>query len=278
MSTWISEVELGERFSFGRNWRKFLLTVDESRIAFSEQALREMLETDDLRGKSFVDIGSGSGLSSLAAIRLGARLVRSIDIDPESLACTRELIQLYCGDRRNWMAEQGSALDEQFLRTLGTFDIVHSWGVLHHTGDMWLALERVTKLVAPGGKVFIAIYNDEGDISRLWKLVKKSYNRGIVWRSLISWFYTAWLALKGAVIDVLWRHKSPLTRYREYRRSRGMSFRRDVADWLGGYPYEVAKPEAIFEFFKNRGFTLVKLKTVGRGFGNNEFVFSKCAG
>jgi 2-polyprenyl-6-hydroxyphenyl methylase/3-demethylubiquinone-9 3-methyltransferase len=52
-----------------------------------------------------------------------------------------------------------------------------------------------------------------------------------------------------------------------------MSPWRDVVDWVGGYPFEVAKPEAIFKFYQRRGFTMVDLNTCGGGHGCNEFVF-----
>ena len=54
-----------------------------------------------------------------------------------------------------------------------------------------------------------------------------------------------------------------------------MSARHDFADWLGGYPFEVAKPEQIFEFYYDRGFQLTKLTTDGGGLGTNQFVFLK---
>jgi 2-polyprenyl-6-hydroxyphenyl methylase/3-demethylubiquinone-9 3-methyltransferase len=54
-----------------------------------------------------------------------------------------------------------------------------------------------------------------------------------------------------------------------------MSPWRDVVDWVGGYPFEVARPEEIFEFFKSKGLVLGKFKTCGGGHGCNEFVFEK---
>ncbi|HZB24819.1 MAG TPA: glycosyltransferase, partial [Vicinamibacterales bacterium] len=155
------EVAAGERFEFGSNWARFLEVVDEDRIFTAEESLREMLHRTDLRGLTFLDVGSGSGLFSLAARRLGAR-VRSFDYDPQSVACTAELRRRYCPDDSQWEVSQGSILDARFVRSLGTFDIVYSWGVLHHTGNMWEALELVGQAVAPGGLLFIAIYNDMG--------------------------------------------------------------------------------------------------------------------
>ena len=138
--TFIEEVASGERFEFGKNWLRFLDTVNEDRIKASEQALMVML--GDIAGKTFLDVGCGSGLSSLAAHRLGAR-VFAFDYDPQSVACAKEL-QRMCG--ATWPVEQGSALERTYLLNLGKFDVVYSWGVLHHTGDMWRALKNMAFL------------------------------------------------------------------------------------------------------------------------------------
>src|SRR5438874_10370928 len=135
------EVASGERFEFGRNWSAFLVVLDEERIAKAEDSLREMLEMDSLEGKTFLDIGSGSGLFSLAARRLGAK-VHSFDFDSNSFACTQELRNRYFAGDPDWSVEQGSALDADYVASVGKFDIVYSWGVLHHTGRMWRALEN----------------------------------------------------------------------------------------------------------------------------------------
>jgi len=170
------EVASGKRFRFGSNWRQFLASLNDERIKFAEDSLKKMLETPDLIGKSFVDVGSGSGLFSLAARRLGAR-VHSFDFDTQSFECTKELKRRFFADDPEWTVEQASALDANYLRTLGKFDIVYSWGVLHHTGRMWDALDKVSGLVDEGGKFFVSIYNDQGIASRFWTAVKKTYNK-----------------------------------------------------------------------------------------------------
>lgn len=124
-----------------------------------------MLRVDDLQNRTFLDIGSGSGLFSLAARKLGAR-VHSFDYDPQSVACTRALKQRYFPDSADWVIEEGSALDADYLLRLGQFDIVYSWGVLHHTGAMWQALENVDGNVRQNGKLFIALYNHQPLISK----------------------------------------------------------------------------------------------------------------
>src|SRR6202051_1144836 len=144
------EVDSGERFQVGRNGSQFLESLNDEQIGRAEESLKQMLNAESLRGKSFLDIGSGSGLFSLAARRLGAR-IHSFDYDPHSFASTAELRRRYFPEDTQWRVEQGSVLEKPYLEALGQFDIVYSWGVLHHTGSMWQALENVVPIVKPGG-------------------------------------------------------------------------------------------------------------------------------
>jgi 2-polyprenyl-6-hydroxyphenyl methylase/3-demethylubiquinone-9 3-methyltransferase len=247
--------------------------LSDERIAEAERSLKEMLEVSDLRRRSFLDVGSGSGLFSLAARRLGAR-VHSFDYDPASVACTAELRRRYYPDDDDWTVERGSVLDRRHLESLGTFDVVYAWGVLHHTGAMWQALENVTSLVAEGGSLFVAIYNDQGAWSSRWRRIKRFYCSGPLGRAVVCATYIPVVVARDLAADLVWR-RNPVKRYAEYKRNRGMSVIHDWIDWLGGYPFEVAKPEEVFEFFRERGFTLRKLKTCGGSVGCNEFVFQR---
>lgn len=265
------EVRTGDRFAFGSNWLSFLATVDEERIAAAVGSLTAALRRSDLAGCDFLDVGCGSGLFSLAAQRLGAN-VHSFDFDPESVAATGELRQRF-GSGAPWTVNSGSVLDEQFTGGLGQFDVVYSWGVLHHTGDLWRALENTARLVRPGGVLFVSVYNDQGLESRIWRWVKQRYNRsGAVGRQAL-------VVLSRAYLD---RHRPVHALVRLVRgrpatqapvRERGMSRRHDLVDWVGGYPFEVARPEAVFSFLRARGFELRHLKTCAGGIGCNEFVF-----
>lgn len=267
------EIASGDRFEFGRNWSRFLRELNDERIALAEHSLRDMLGVRDLENLSLVDIGCGSGLFSLAARRMGAR-VHSLDYDPNSVACAAELRERYFPGDADWTVEHGSALDQQYLAVLGQFDIVYSWGVLHHTGAMWQALENVVPLVRPNGWLFIAIYNDQGKGTRRWTTVKKVYNKlPPRLRFLVLWpaFWHLWR--RRLVKDAL--AGQPLRSFRTYQTLRGMSLWADVVDWVGGYPFEVATPAQIFDFYRKRGFTLERLKTEGGSLGCNEFVFRR---
>ncbi len=271
-----AEIARGERFAFGSNWARFLALLDEDRILAAERGLQDLLGDSRLNGLRFLDIGSGSGLSSLAARRLGAR-VHSFDYDPQSVACTMELRRRYFPTDSEWTVEAGSVLDGDRMRALGQFDIVYSWGVLHHTGRMWQALEHAALPVAPGGRLVVAIYNDLGSRSRRWHRIKKTYNElprpARVPFAVAVTLPSELKTLAGAVARR--RPSDYLRSWTDYRRRRGMSRWHDILDWVGGYPYEYATPDQIFDFYRARGFTLVKLKCGGVGLGCNEFVFER---
>ena len=265
--------ERERRFGFGENWSHFLSVIGEEQIRLAEASLRDMLRVESLAGKTFLDVGSGSGLFSLAARRLGAK-VHSFDYDAQSVACTAELKRRYYLDDSGWTVEHGSVLDVAYIESLGHWDIVYSWGVLHHSGAMWCAFDNVANLVAARGKLYIAIYNDQGWASRVWLIIKQWYNR--LPRKL------RWLVLGPALLR-LWGPTTvrdlvrgqPFETWRRYAEAstRGMSPWRDAVDWVGGLPFEVAKPEQVFEFFQGRGFILRRLKTCAGGHGCNDFVF-----
>lgn len=262
------------RFEFGKNWTRFLSILDENRIVQAENSLKQMLEVNDLNGKSFLDIGSGSGLFSLAVRRLGAK-VYSFDYDSLSVACGLELKRRYFPGDANWTIEQGDVLDAGYLHSFGQFDVVYSWGVLHHTGAMWQALENVVPLVAQEGKLAISIYNDQGKTSLRWAALKKFYNQSSRPVRMSIVLAVGSFRFFSLVFNRLIKFQNPLP-FREWfesKKDRGMSVWHDLVDWVGGYPFEVARPEAIFDFYREKGFYLVKLKTSWGGC--NEFVFIK---
>lgn len=268
-------------FSFGQNWKRFLAAIDEERISVAETSLTEFLGLDNLQGKSFLDIGCGSGLFSLAAMRLGAARVVSFDIDVFSVDCCKYL-RKHEGDPEQWEIHTGSVLDEEFLSQLGRFDIVYSWGVLHHTGKMWDAVTNSATLVNPGGHYYIAIYNkilsrngSASWIHNFWIRIKQTYNSS----PTIATYLLEPLAMSAYVGMLLAKFENPVSHIRNYKSHRGMSWKTDATDWLGGYPYEFATVEEIFKFVRSEfpDFSLANLKiTSGRGL--NWYLFERASG
>jgi 2-polyprenyl-6-hydroxyphenyl methylase/3-demethylubiquinone-9 3-methyltransferase len=252
------------RFKFGNNWKNFLQNINKSQIQSAENSLKKMLKRKTFKNYTFLDVGSGSGLFSLAARNLGAK-VTSFDFDKSSVWCTNKLKNQFYKNDKNWKIIQGSILDRNFLTLLGKFDIVYSWGVLHHTGNMWLAMDNITKLVKKKGFLFIALYNHQQFATLYWTYIKIAYNKFFFLRPILILIHFLYPTIPSLFLKFLQNKKIP----------RGMTLYYDLIDWLGGYPFETSIPENVFNFYRKKKFALINLKTVGGKLGCNEFVFQR---
>lgn len=254
-------------FDFGQNWQEFSdARLDRPRFEAALASLDALIGHTNLYAKSFLDVGCGSGLFSLAAAAAGSAHVTGIDINPKCVkACTDngERLRALFSASGTMTFKQGSALDTEFLRALGTFDVVYAWGSLHHTGAMWAAIRNVAGTVAPGGIFTLAIYNAHWSCWG-WTQIKRFYNlcpRPL--RVPINWLF-------AGVIGVA---KWMVTGRNPFKKQRGMDFWYDVIDWLGGYPFEYATADAIKAFVEDLGFTQTKITPPEAPTGCNEFVF-----
>jgi 2-polyprenyl-6-hydroxyphenyl methylase/3-demethylubiquinone-9 3-methyltransferase len=228
-------------FSFGHNWQEFIdKHFTQERVETAKQHLLKFLGVESLNGLTFVDVGCGSGLMSLAALEAGATRVVSFDIDPKSVSTTKHIRELR-GNSDNWEILQGSALDQSFLASLDKADIVYSWGVLHHTGSMWEAVRNTATLMKPQSIFYLGLYTTTS-LSKFWLKVKKRYNRASPF--LKNVMVLAYFLL----LDVLPHPFTFMRKIRNYKKTRGMDQFTDIRDWLGGYPYEDAKPEEVLRF------------------------------
>lgn len=255
-------------FDFGQNWQDFSdARLDQTRFQSAVASLDTLIGHANLKGKSFLDVGCGSGLFSLAAAAAGCARVTGIDVNPKCVqACTdngkrlRESVR----DAGTLDFRQGSALDPNFMRGLGTFDVVYAWGSLHHTGAMWDAIRNTAACVSPNGGVFtLAIYNTHWSCWG-WKQIKRVYNlcpRPL--RPMFNWSFAGVIGLAKWLV----------TRRNPFHKQRGMDFWYDVIDWLGGYPYEYASAGEIRTFVEALGFKLVRVTPPEAPTGCNEFVF-----
>lgn len=231
------------RFEFGKNWQDFLSTVTAESVDRAERGLSRLFPS--IENLSFLDIGCGSGLSLLAAHRLGAMPSAGVDIDPASVAAARQLL-----------SGSGIAVEERNVFDLDPkemqFDIVYSWGVLHHTGDMWGAIKHSTALVKPGGHLAIAIYR-KTPLCWFWKIEKRLYTAApaVLQKIMRGTFKAAFL------VGVAMTGRNPVAYVRDYKSERGMSWTHDVHDWLGGYPYESADPSEIENCLGRNGCVIV---------------------
>lgn len=246
--------DVSTHFSFGRNWASYLSVVGDEHKTQAAAGLSQLLTPEEISGKRFLDIGCGSGMSMLAALTLGAGLVKGVDIDPDSAHAAQDLLSKQAAGKK-WTVENRSVFDLSPEKD-GTYDIVHSWGVLHHTGDMEGALNAAIALVAPGGLFVVALYR-KTPLCNLWRIEKKIYTRApallqAAMRAVYKALYLAGLVVTG---------RNPMAYIREYKSNRGMNWDHDVHDWLGGYPYESATPEDIETFMNAHGFGMVRTKT-----------------
>jgi 2-polyprenyl-3-methyl-5-hydroxy-6-metoxy-1,4-benzoquinol methylase len=238
-------------FSFGENWLDFHRTLDTSAVDSAIADIKDWVSPSDLAGKAVLDIGSGSGLSSLAFQRCGVGRIVSIDVDPSSVEATRQISAKH-GEKTPWDVKPGSVLDQAFVSSLGRFDVVYSWGVLHHTGALWKAIENAMSCCKDGGLFWIAIYSG-GPKYRSDLTLKQQYNAAsqdekaaMIEREIKA--YQSELSLAGKD-ESEWNH----------RKERGMNIRNDIVDWLGGLPYEVARVSEMLLFCSERKFVPLRV-------------------
>jgi predicted RNA methylase len=250
-------------FKFGENWASFSRQLDETRIEEAMVSLTSLFGEGALNGRSFLDIGCGSGLFSIAASRLGAQPVVGIDVDRISVETSRQNASNWKGNEISF--HQISVLDKEQLKSLGEFDIVYSWGVLHHTGDMRQALNNAASLVCPGGVLMIAIYNRHWS-SPAWKFIKWFYNHaGKFGQQMIVWIFT----------PVIFLAKWFTTLRNPFKMRRGMDFMHNIIDWVGGYPYEYASISEMTAVLQQLGFRVAQTRPASVPTGCNEFVCVK---
>jgi 2-polyprenyl-6-hydroxyphenyl methylase/3-demethylubiquinone-9 3-methyltransferase len=232
------------RYDFGRNWSDFYNSMDPDARLWARAELARL--AGDISGLRVLDIGCGSGLHALAALDLGASFVTAFDYDPLSVATAKQLLETYARGAK-WTVDQGDILNVKLAQKEKS-DIVYSWGVLHHTGDLWAALQKASELVDDEGRFIVALYK-KTPLCSFWRMEKRIYARHRSARPIVYWLYCT--LFTGGLVS---SGRNPLAYIRDYKRSRGMSFWQNVDDWLGGYPYESVVPAELENFMEQRGF------------------------
>jgi len=258
-------------FDFGENWSEFSLTIDESSITEAERGLRKLFPNEELKGRRLLDLGCGSGLHTLAALRLGAASVTAVDIDPKSVATARGLLSRLAPEGQ-WQVERQSVFA---MPPEPKYDIVYSWGVLHHTGDMIRAIELAATKVAPGGLLCIALYR-KTKYCRMWQIEKRIYSRAprpiryLLEQLFLVAFKRSFRGSGRTFEDYV----------ADYVKSRGMDFMTDIRDWLGGYPYDSISEAEMLALAQRLGLVNVRRFCIAPGSGLlgtgcDEYVFMR---
>jgi 2-polyprenyl-6-hydroxyphenyl methylase/3-demethylubiquinone-9 3-methyltransferase len=263
---------MGRRFGFGRNWKHYSKLIDPARLEKAEKHLQDRFKVEKFNG-NFLDIGSGSGVFSAAALNLGAN-VKAFDYDINSVETSKKIIAAFAKGKTNWEVSRGDILTPDHNQDISQSDYIYAWGVLHHTGDMKLAIETIASNASIGTRWVIAIYNDLGKKSVTWTKLKKLYVRVILLRPfLLVYAYCRFWAKQQ--INSLIHFRNPFTSWRDYTiDSRGMSAWYDLIDWAGGYPFEVATPDWIVAKIEPFGWEIQEIWR-NNAVGNNEFLFIK---
>lgn len=259
------------RYEFGKNWTRFVQkSANEERVAIARRHILNFIGRDDLSGLNFLDIGCGSGIHVVSAARLGASRIHAFDFDIDSVECTRTVVASHLSPeaQTSITVERGDALDARYMAAVGTYDVVYAWGVLHHTGDMWKALDLATLPLSDTGCLLIALYNDQGIWSRGWRGMKATYVRVPALRPFILAGVFGPRELAKLILKTPRRY---VHEWRDYREKRGMSRWYDMLDWAGGYPFQVASRDAVRDFYALRRFSTTVTADCNGGNGCNEF-------
>jgi SAM-dependent methyltransferase len=261
------------RYGFGKNWAEFIeRQLSDEIVQQSVEHMKTFLKVDTLAGKTFVDIGCGSGIHSLAALHLGAAKVTAFDYDRDSVATSRQVRDWAGIPEARWSIDQGSVLDRAFMDALPKSDIVYSWGVLHHTGAMWEAVRNAAIPLAKGGEFYIALYSSDNYVDptpEFWIRLKRAYNQADpLTRKLMELKYVYWILIRPEIEA----GRDPLNMMTNYGK-RGMTAWTDAKDWLGGYPMEFASYAETCGFCKTTAdLDLVNVLT---GEGCTEYLFAR---
>jgi 2-polyprenyl-6-hydroxyphenyl methylase/3-demethylubiquinone-9 3-methyltransferase len=259
------------QFDFGQNWIDFAKqALTQEKVAQARSDFLRLFAGIDLKGKTFLDIGFGQGLGLLSAQNAGATVFGN-DINPkcrQALALSASVLKVTL----DVPVVIGSILDADVVARIAdcvaprrTFSIVHSWGVLHHTGNMRKAIENAASLVDDHGYLVIALYNRHWS-SPAWLFVKWLYCSSPRWaKAIFNYLFYPIIAIAKLCVT----GKNPFVK------NRGMNFYYDVIDWIGGYPYEYASRSEIESILRPLGFSCARFEAAEVPTGCNEFVYLK---
>jgi 2-polyprenyl-3-methyl-5-hydroxy-6-metoxy-1,4-benzoquinol methylase len=156
---WRGEIDLepATRAWFDEIDRRF---VDASRPYLTDLRPFDRIMPDDLHGRRVLEIGCGMGLHSLELARRGAE-VHAVDLTETAVEATRARMKEFEVE-----ADVRQADAESLPYDDRTFDLVWSWGVIHHSARTARVVREIARVTKPGGQTRVMVYNRDGTSAR----------------------------------------------------------------------------------------------------------------
>ncbi len=213
---------------------------------------------EEVKGKTVLDAGCGTGVFSIIFARNGAAKVTGIDISPGSLGTARGLKEKF--GLANAEFQQQDMLHLSFRDA--SFDIVWAWGTVHHTTDPLGAITELIRVLKPGGSLFLAIYK-QTSVTWIHEIIRKTMIRTPRW----SWNV---LAKAGAFMltPVVFLFK------RRQKSRKGEKLSELILDWYFVPIRHYYTPEEIRVFLERKKFRIEKyLAHSGRFNSSSNFIY-----
>lgn len=213
---------------------------------------------DEVKGKSVLDSGCGTGIFSIIFAKNGAGQVTGIDISPGSLGTAEGLKQKF--GLSNARFEQQDMLHLPYPDAC--FDIVWAWGTVHHTTDPLGAIDGLIRVLKPGGSILLAIY----------KKTKVTWIHEAIRKTLVRTPRRSWNALAKIMAffgtPIVWTFK------RREKARQGETLSELILDWYFVPIRHYYKPDEIRTFLEGKGFKIENyLAHSGRFNSSSNFIF-----
>ncbi|MFQ6107920.1 MAG: class I SAM-dependent methyltransferase [Candidatus Aminicenantales bacterium] len=215
-------------------------------------------DPEEVLNKSVLDAGCGTGVFSIIFARMGALSVVGIDISKRSLErAQRQADQL---GLQNATFQKVNMLRLPF--TDACFDIVWSWGSVHHTADPFGCLAELIRVLKPGGSLLVAVYRRTG-----LTFLHETLRKGLIRLPSKYWIpFSRFLSLVAAPGISLFKKRD--------KSRKGEKLEQLLFDWFFVPIRHSYLPEEIKSFLVKRGLVIKKyLPFSGRFNSTSNFIF-----
>jgi len=164
----------GTEYAIGKKYsREYFDSMEKHRYEVEPEIL-SFAEFGKYKGKKILEVGVGAGTDFLQWVRLGAKAY-GIDLTEEGIENVKKRLKIY----KLKAKELKKADCENIPYKDNSFDLVYSWGVIHHTPDTEKALSEIIRVCKKGGECKIMVYHRRSLVA-LWQWLKRPW-KGIKW-------------------------------------------------------------------------------------------------